>query len=406
MVSYLPRTLETVLSRAAAEFPAVVVTGPRQSGKTTLLRRRFRDTHRYVSLELPDVRVAAESDPRGFLAAHPPPVVFDEVQYAPDLLPYIKEQIDEDRDARGRYLLTGSQNLLMLEKVTESLAGRAAWLTLWPLSRREIDETPDLPLSFRGASAEPAAEPLEFDALWRRLLEGWFPEPVLEPERDVELWHESYLRTYVERDVRNIRQIGDLVQFQIFLRALAHRAGNLLVLSELSRDLGVVVNTVKAWLSVLQASNQVMLLQPWHRNVGKRLVKTPKVYFTDTGTLCRLSGLSDPVHLRDGPMAGAVLENAVVMEIVKTLDHRGERPRLSFFRTSDGREVDLIVETGDRFVPIEVRTTATPRPPVADGIRLFRDLVGAQCDEGFVVHPGDVHLPLGPGARALPFAAL
>ncbi len=406
MTTYLPRSLETILSRAAAEFPAVVVTGPRQSGKTTLLRQRFRDSHQYVSLELPDVRVAAESDPRGFLAAHPAPVIFDEVQYAPDLLPYIKERIDEERGVHGRYLLTGSQNLLMLEKVTESLAGRAAWLTLWPLSRREIDGTPDLPLSFRDTTECARGESIEFDALWKRLLAGWFPEPVLEPERDIELWHESYLRTYVERDVRNIRQIGDLVQFQIFLRTLAHRAGNLLVLSGLSRDLGVAVNTVKAWLSVLEASNQVLLLRPWHRNVGKRLVKTPKVYFTDTGTLCRLSGLSDPTHLRDGPMAGAVMENAVVMEIVKTLDHRGERPRLSFFRTSDGREVDLIVETGDRFVPIEVKTTATPRPQAADGIRLFRDLVGDRCDPGLVVHPGDVRLPLGPGASALPFGEL
>jgi predicted AAA+ superfamily ATPase len=406
MPRYLTRSLASVLARAVREFPAVVVTGPRQSGKTTMLRRQFGETHRYVSLEIPDLRLAADTDPRGFLAAHPPPVVFDEVQHAPDLLPYIKESIDRDRAARGRYILTGSQNLLMLEKVTESLAGRSAWLTLWPLTGRELAGQSErgFPWSRRGGGSEGTG--LAFGTLWERLLAGWYPEPATEPDRDLELWHESYLRTYVERDVRAIRQIGDRTQFQLFLRALAHRAGQLLRLSEISRDLGIAVNTVKAWISVLEASHQIVRIQPWHRNVGKRLVKTPRIYFADTGTLCRLVGLADADHLRDGPMAGAVMENAVVMEILKSVDHRGERPRLSFFRTSDGHEVDLVLELGERLVPVEVKATATPLPRMGDDIRLFRALAGEAVAPGYVVHSGDVTSPLGEGVSALPFAGL
>ncbi|MDS4019786.1 MAG: ATP-binding protein, partial [Candidatus Competibacter sp.] len=400
---YIHRTLEPVLQRAMREFPAIVLTGPRQSGKTTLLKSLFGASHGYVSLEPPDVRAAASSDPRGFLALYPPPVIFDEVQYAPDLLPYLKEWIDAHRDRRGQYLLTGSQNPLLLEQVTESLAGRAAILRLLPLSWRESLGQPDTPLPWEREDERPPRPELSYPALWQGLLRGGYPELVVEPGRDQVLWHGSYLQTYLERDVRSLRQIGDLTLFQNFLRALATRSGQLLNLTDLARDLGATVNTIKAWLSVLEATFQVIVLRPYFANVGKRLVKTPKVYFTDTGTLCYLAGLRDPEHAAAGPLGGAIIETAVLAEIVKTFWHRGEEPQVYFWRTATGVEVDVVVEVGGRIVPVEIKLSATPRPAMAAGILALRQDLGEKVEPGYVIHPGEIQLPLAPGVRALPF---
>jgi hypothetical protein len=338
---------------------------------------------------------------------HPGPVVFDEVQYAPDLLTYIKERIDRRRGAHGQYFLTGSQNLLPTEQVTESLAGRAAMLRLLPLSRREESRTARDPFPWE-AERSPAESPRAITPakLWESLLRGGFPELVAEPHRDISLWHSSYVQTYLERDVRSLRQIGDLTSFQSFLRALAARTGQLLNLADMARDLGVATNTAKAWLSVLEATFQVIVLRPYHANVGKRLVKTPRVYFGDTGTLCYLAGLKDPGHAAAGPMGGAIFENAVLLEIVKGFSGRGEEPRVYFWRTSAGVEVDLVVETGGKLIPIEVKLSATPRPAMADGILAFRRDLGELAGTGFVIHPGTVRLPLAPGVVALPFADL
>ncbi len=406
MTNYLPRSIEPVLRKAVCEFPAVLLTGPRQSGKTTVLKHLFGDDYGYVSLELPDVRDSAAEDPRSFMARFPPPVIYDEVQFAPGLLPYVKEMIDEHRGRAGRFLLSGSQNLLLNEQITESLPGRAAILHLLPMSWREACGSVHAPLLWEAESGTGTGGPLSPRELWRRFMRGGYPELVADPARDPHLWHSSFVQTYLERDVRSLRQIGDLARFRSFLRAVAARTGQLLNLSDIARDLGVAVNTAKAWLSILEATHQVFIVRPYFANIGKRLVKAPKVYFTDLGTLCHLTGLKDPDHAAAGPLAGPLMEAAVLGEIVKTLTHRGERPGVHFWRTAAGVEVDFLVEAEGRLIPVEVKTTATPRPRMIGGIRhLCRDL-GDRCGPGFLVHAGQGRLPMGHGVTAAGFSEL
>ena len=228
----------------------------------------------------------------GFLALYRPPVIIDEIQNTPELLPYIKETIDNNRDQSGQYILTGSQNLLLAEKITESLAGRTAMMRLLPLSRREILGLPNKALPWEIKISETLDTKLILNDLWSSFLRGGYPELNANPNRDISFWHTSYVQTYLERDIRGLRQIGDLTQFQAFLRALAARSAQLVNFSDIARDLGVALNTVKSWVSLLEATYQVIVLRPYHVNIGKRLVKTPKVYFFDTGTLCHLTGAS------------------------------------------------------------------------------------------------------------------
>jgi len=404
--NYISRSLEPVLQKAILEFPVVVLIGPRQSGKTTLLKHLFGAQIPLVSLEPPDVRLAAVTDPRGFLDLYPAPVIFDEIQYAPNLLPYIKEMVDAHRDRPGRFILTGSQNLLLMQQITESLAGRAAVLKLLPLSQREMQGDPQRSLAWEAGRIRIESEPSSTTDLWQEALRGFYPELASNPQRDANLWQASYVQTYLERDVRNLRSIGDLSLFQTYLRALAARSAQLLNLSDLARDVGIAVNTAKDWLSILEASFQVFILRPYFANIGKRLVKSPKVYFIDPGVLCYLVGLRDPLHAASGPMGGAIFETLVVTEIYKTIIHRGQEPAMYYWRTAAGSEVDLVVEAEGKLIPLEIKAASTARPDMAKEIAVFRGDFEERAEPGLVIYSGNLKLPLGRGTISLPFNEL
>jgi predicted AAA+ superfamily ATPase len=408
--SYIPRLLSDPLRAASERFPALVVTGPRQSGKTTLVREQFGDTHSYLTLDDPLVRDLALEDPRLFLARHPAPLIIDEVQQAPELLRMLKLDIDEHRRDGGRYVLTGSQLFPLMQGVSESLAGRAAVFSLHSMSMAEIEQraeagSPDQVLADlpRSLLSPDRAQPM---AVATRVLRGGYPEPALDPGFDLTTWHSSYVQTYLERDVRALRAVSDLRDFRRFLVALAARCGGLLNASELARDLGVSQPTVRAWISVLEASGQAAALSPWFRNLGRRLVKSPKVYLLDTGTLCYLLRIREPEQLLDGPYAGLVFETAVHAALVRLFTHRGEAPPLYHWRTADGHEVDFIVELGDRLVPVEAKLTATPKRRHASGILRLQQLIGDAARPGFVACLVDRPVPLHEHVWAIPIGAL
>lgn len=352
----VPRTLEPKLLALARRFPAVTVTGPRQSGKTTLCRAAFPDKP-YVSLEAPDVRQYATEDPRGFLRDHRDGAILDEVQRAPELLSYLQPLLDE-RPAPGHFILTGSANLGLLESVSQSLAGRTALLNLLPLSLEEVRRFPEAPGDL-------------FSLLWH----GGYPA-IFDRHPNPTDWLSSYVGTYVERDVRRILNIGDLLAFQTFLRLCAGRSGQLLNLSALGADAGVTHATARAWISVLEASFVAYRLAPFHSNLVKRLVKTPKLHLYDSGLLCFLLGIRSPDQLREHPLRGAIFETWVASEVLKARLHRGLPAGMSFYRDRKGEEVDIVVETGRSIVAVETKSARTVVSDFFASLNKMADLTG------------------------------
>lgn len=359
------RLLKPVLEKRAARSPVVVLTGPRQSGKTTLVRSTFSDRP-YANLEAPDVRERAIRDPRGFLANFPDGAVLDEVQRAPDLLSYVQVDVDSCRQ-RGRWILTGSQNLMLLSGVSQSLAGRAAVLELLPLSLAELRAEGWLPDDL-------------FTVLWR----GSYPAPFDRDESPHD-WLASYVATYVERDVRQVLGVGDLLAFQTFLRLAASRTGQLLNLSQLGADVGITHNTARSWISVLETSYVATRLPPFFRNLGKRLVKTPKLHFVDSGLSCYLLGIRTADELRLHPLRGAIFESWVAAELLKAHRNAGQQPRISYFRDAHGMEVDLIVERGSDLLGIEVKSGATVPLEAFSALGALGKLL-PELRQRFVVH--------------------
>ncbi len=351
----IPRDLAPRLLQAAQKSPSITLTGPRQSGKTTLARTVF-PGHTYVSLEAPDTRAFATEDPRGFLARYPDGAIIDEVQRAPDLPAYLQGIIDADLRP-GRWILTGSQNLALVQSVSQSLAGRTAVHHLLPLARREVVRFARHP-----------------EMLEEAMMAGGYPR-IFDRELDPSEWLRSYVATYVERDVRTISQVGDLAIFQRFVELCAGRTGQLVNFLSLASDCGVTQPTAKAWLGVLEASYLVFRLPPYHRNLGKRLVKTPKLHFYDTGLACWLMGIRTPQQLRTHPLRGAIFETWVVSEIVKHRLNRGETRGLYFYRNRDGAEVDLVIEHPSRLTLVEAKSSQTPNSSLFGGaLRVQRQL--------------------------------
>ena len=370
------RTLAKTIIQAAKTFPAIVVTGPRQSGKTTLLKTIFSKTHRFVSLENPDVRMRARDDPKSFFELYQPPVIIDEIQYVPELLSYIKTMIDDKRNP-GNWVLTGSQNFILMHGVSQSLAGRAAVLSLMPFSISERlnngDKTIEPSAWIKRITRLKAIK--NSQSITDILLRGCYPEIAIGRRVDRQLWCSSYISTYIERDVRNLATVGDLSQFEKFLRLCAARTGQILNLSEMARDIGISVPTAKRWLSILETGYQVYLLYPYYRNIGKRLIKSPKIYFTDTALASYLLGIHDRETLLNSPNFGNLFETLVITDALKRFLHFGQMPAMYYLRTMDGLEVDLALEVGQKLHLFEIKASMTIIPKHATSLlRLSHDL--------------------------------
>ena len=350
-MNYIHRTLEAVLLKAVKQFPALVLTGPRQTGKSTLLKQLFPE-YNYITLDDINVRSIAKQDPTLFVSTLKLPVIIDEIQYLPELLNYIKIHIDNDR-VNGRFLLTGSQMFNVMQGMSETLAGRVALFELLPLSFQELGTVPTAPM-----------------ACYEQILKGFYPTPNTQ-DIDLQLFYGGYLATYVERDVRQIKNIQDIASFQRFLSLLASRVGNLLNIQSLANDCGLSVPTIKSWLSILESSRIIYLLKPYYQNMGKRLIKTPKVYFTDTGLLTYLLRYKTADTLLAGPMAGAVFENMVIMEALKENLYNRLGYELYFYRDSNQVEADLVIDTRHLFELYEIKATQTIQPAFAKNLKLI-----------------------------------
>lgn len=368
MTLYFERSLEPVLRTAASQFPIVTLLGPRQSGKTTLVRHLF-PQYSYVNFELLEVREAAMLDPRAFLRRYGQGVIFDEIQRIPEILSYLQVLVDEDRRP-GRFILTGSHQLSLHASIAQSLAGRTAMLKLLPMSLSEL-----------------AGAGIRLDAD-QAILYGGYPGLYLNrlPPGST---YASYVQTYVERDVRQILQVNDLLAFQKFIRLLAGRVGQLVNFEGLANEVGVSSPTIKSWLSVLEASFLVHRLPPYFENFGKRLTKSPKLYFTDVGLACYLLGIESTEQLERDPLRGQLFENLVVMEIIKARLNQGAEPRCYFLQDSKGHEVDLVVQKASQLIPMEIKSGETFRPDFLKNIEYFQNLVGKdRMPTGYVWYGG------------------
>ncbi len=361
---------------------------------------------RYVTLDDMNLRALARNDPPLFLQQFPPPVLIDEVQYAPELFPAIKMKADRD-SVPGAFWLTGSQSFPLMKGVSESLAGRVAILNLLGFSAREADQRPVVPPFLPEGTAvmerRESAAPSSLSDIYARIWMGSFPALLTGRVRDRDLFYRSYVQTYLQRDVRDLLQVGDLDQFMQFLKATAARTGQLLNYTDLARDCGISVNTARNWMTVLQASHQVFLLPAWHTNLSKRLYTTPKLHFLDTGLCAYLTEWSSPETLAAGAMSGAILESYVMGEILKSWWHQGKDPALYHYRDKDGREVDILIACDGKLYPVEIKRAATVKPGDARvfdllskrGAAVGAGAVVSLCSEGFAITRTTTNIPIG-----------
>jgi len=362
-MAYLTRLLEAKILEYTTIFPVVGLTGPRQSGKSTMLLNLFKDRYTYVSFDDQRIVQFFEDDPEKFMMTYANHVIFDEVQKAPELFNYIKLAVDRDRQQYGKYILTGSSQFSMMKHITESLAGRMGLLTLLPFQYTEM------PNQFRAES----------------VFRGAYPEPTLNSYQHANAWYSAYISTYLDKDVRTLHNVGDLRDFRRLLSLLAANTAQILNMSRFANDLGVTVATIKRWISILEASYIVFLLPPYYKNYGKRIVKSPKLYFYDTGLVSYLTGIENINLFEKGPMAGSIFENYVISEIAKREIHRKTDANLYYYRTSNGVEIDLLIDRKQYKELIEIKFGATFKSSMIEPIKIIFE----KGDQGYLLYAGE-----------------
>jgi predicted AAA+ superfamily ATPase len=404
---YYHRHIEPVVERIAKRKPVVVLTGARQVGKSTMLKEVY-NSIKYVTLRRPLVRESAKNNPSLFFEENKPPIIIDEIQKAAELFEYIEAIVDENK-IKGQFYLTGSQSMTLMKNVSDSLAGRAGVIKLLGLSIRELlmsqYRKPFLPIHKNMFDARQASKSIDYSKLIAYIHKGFFPE-LHEVESDLYDWadfHSSYFQTYIEKDIKDVLNIKDESAFIKFVRAVASLTGNMLNLTTLAEICGKDVKTVKSWLSVLESGGLIYLLEPYHNNFNKRMIKTPKLYFLDTGLACWLLGWNTPEQLTNGAMWGHIFESFVFGEILKSYYNDGiVKPPLYYYRDKEKNEVDIIIEEGGILYPIEIKTTSDPKKSMVNSFRVLSGIAGKTIGNGAIICLAKEHLPLKENVWILP----
>lgn len=405
-MKYIKRSAEEVIKKEEKMFKVILVTGARQVGKTTMLKNLKSDIN-YITLDDMLLSEAAQEDPNLFLKSNKPPIIIDEVQYAPDLLRYIKIAIDNS-EQKAMYYLTGSQQFHLMKNVSESLAGRIGIINLLGLSIREIKEIdfnePFIPTDNYLEKRKKCEKEISYNEIWEIIHKGTMPA-LYQEESDTDMFYSMYVNTYIERDVRNLTQVGDTLSFLKFMTALAGRIGQLLNLNSVANEVGISLPTAQRWLSILISSNIVYLLEPYYNNIIKRTVKTPKIYFLDTGLAAYLTKWKNKDVLEAGSMAGSFFENFVVVEIIKSYYNAGElRPPLYFYRDKEKREIDLIITQNGKLYPIEIKKSAKPTKEMIENFKVLSKV--GEVGEGAVICMYDRIIDLDEKNKVIPYRYL
>jgi hypothetical protein len=361
---FVERNIKPHISKQLSSFSSIALSGARQTGKSTLLKTYFGDDYTYLSFDDLLLRDRAILDPALFMSDLEGKIILDEIQHVPNLLSYIKIGIDNQREIKGKFILTGSQQFNMMKQLSESLAGRIALLKLYPFSFIEL----------RNSKAFSNSIINTYSFYKYACLNGLYPELCTNTNIDTKTWYSSYIQTFLEKDIKAIYNIGDLHSFGRFLRILAARCSQLLNYSDISKEVGVSVNTIKNWVSILEAGNIIYLLQPYYVNIEKRIVKSPKVYWLDSGLVAYLTGIYNEEQLKYNMIAGALFENLIVTETIKYLNNNGLHNNIYFLRTSNKQEIDLLIQDNDRLLPCEIKLSQSPKPVMAKSLENMKAL--------------------------------